>query len=165
MNLVDLIIIGFICFGVIKGFKNGLILEVFSFLGLFITFFLSTNLDNLISNEILKFININNEILNIVSFVFLFIVIQSLIVYFAKGFTKIAKIVYLGFLNSFLGSVFGGLKILLILLILVKIIFSFNLVSSRLIIESEIIMNLHVLSEIIFNSIELINEDIETNLI
>lgn len=165
MNLVDLIIIGFICFGVIKGFKNGLIIEVFSFLGLFITFFLSTNLDNLLSNEILKFVNINNEILNIVSFVFLFIVIQSLIVYFAKGFTKIAKIVYLGFLNSFLGSVFGGLKILLILLILVKIIFSFNLVSSRLIIESEIIMNLHILSEIIFNSIELINEDIETNLI
>jgi len=165
MNLVDLIIIGFICFGVIKGFKNGLIIEVFSFLGLFITFFLSTNLDNLISNEILKFVNINNEILNIVSFVFLFIVIQSLIVYFAKGFTKLAKIVYLGFLNSFLGSVFGGLKILLILLILVKIIFSFNLVSSGLIIESEIIMNLHILSEIIFNSIELINEDIETNLI
>lgn len=165
MNLVDLIIIGFICFGVIKGFKNGLIIEVFSFLGLFITFFLSTNLDNLLSNEIMKFVNINNEILNIVSFVFLFIVIQSLIVYFAKGFTKIAKIVYLGFLNSILGSVFGGLKILLILLILVKIIFSFNLVSSRLIIESEIIMNLHVLSEIIFNSIELINEDIETNLI
>ena len=165
MNLVDLIIIGFICFGVIKGFKNGLIIEVFSFLGLFITFFLSTNLDNLISNEILKFVNINNEILNIVSFVFLFIVIQSLIVYFAKGFTKLAKIVYLGFLNSFLGSVFGGLKILLILLILVKIIFSFNLVSSRLIIESEIIMNLHILSEIIFNSIELINEDMETNLI
>jgi membrane protein required for colicin V production len=165
MNLVDLIIIGFICFGVIKGFKNGLIIEVFSFLGLFITFFLSTNLDNLLSNEILKFVNINNEILNIVSFVFLFIVIQSLIVYFAKGFTKIAKIVYLGFLNSILGSIFGGLKILLILLILVKIIFSFNLVSSRLIIESEIIMNLHVLSEIIFNSIELINEDIETNLI
>lgn len=165
MNLVDLIIIGFICFGVIKGFKNGLIIEVFSFLGLFITFFLSTNLDNLLSNEILKFVNINNEILNIISFVFLFIVIQSLIVYFAKGFTKIAKIVYLGFLNSILGSIFGGLKILLILLILVKIIFSFNLVSSRLIIESEIIMNLHVLSEIIFNSIELINEDIETNLI
>lgn len=165
MNLVDLIIIGFICFGVIKGFKNGLIIEVFSFLGLFITFFLSTNLDNLLSNEILKFVNINNEILNIVSFVFLFIVIQSLIVYFAKGFTKIAKIVYLGFLNSILGSIFGGLKILLILLILVKIIFSFNLVNSRLIIESEIIMNLHVLSEIIFNSIELINEDIETNLI
>ena len=165
MNLIDFLIIGFICFGVIKGFKNGLIIEVFSFLGLFITFFLSTNLDNLISNEILKFVNINNEILNIVSFVFLFIVIQSLIVYFAKGFTKLAKIVYLGFLNSFLGSVFGGLKILLILLILVKIIFSFNLVSSSLIIESEIIMNLHILSEIIFNSIELINEDMETNLI
>ena len=165
MNLIDLLIIGFICYGVIKGFKNGLIIEVFRFIGLFISFFLSTNLDNLLSNEILKFININYEVLNIISFVFLFIVIQSLIVYFAKGFTKLSKIVYLGFLNSFLGSVFGGLKILLILLILVKIIFSFNLVSGGLIIESEIIMNLHVLSEIIFNSIELINEDIETNLI
>ena len=165
MNLIDLLIIGFICFGVIKGFKNGLIIEVFSFSGLFISFVLSTNLDNLLSNEILRFLNINYEILNIVSFVFLFIVIQSLIVYFAKGFTKLAKIVYLGFLNSFLGSFFGGLKILLILLILVKIIFSFNLVSSGLIIESEIIMNLHILSEIIFSSIELINEDIETNLI
>ena len=81
-----------------------------------------------------------------------------LIIYIAKGFTKLAKVVYLGLLNSLLGGVFGGLKLLLILLIIVKIIFSLNLLSNNIISESSIIIQLHILSEILFNSFEISQE-------
>jgi len=50
------------------------------------------------------------------------------------------------------------LKLLLILLIIVKIIFSLNLLSNNVISESSIIIQLHILSEILFNSFELSQE-------
>ena len=85
----------------------------------------------------------------------IFILSYLLIIYLAKGFTKLAKVVYLGLLNSLLGGVFGGLKLLLILLIITKIIFSLNLLSNNIISESSIMIHLHVLSEILFNSFEI----------
>ena len=84
--------------------------------------------------------------------------IRDSIIYLAKGFTKLAKVVYLGLLNSVLGGVFGGLKLLLILLIFTKIIFSLNLLSNNIISESSIMIHLHVLSEILFNSFEVTKE-------
>jgi len=158
MNLIDLIIIAIIGFGIIRGYSKGLIIELSSFFGIFISFFIAGNVDNLLSNEISAFISVNSDLLNTISFIIIFILSYLLIIYLAKGFTKLAKVVYLGLLNSLLGGVFGGLKLLLILLIIIKIIFSLNLLSNNIISESSIMIHLHVLSEILFNSFEITQE-------
>ena len=158
MNLIDLIIIAIIGFGIIRGYSKGLIIELSSFFGIFISFFIAGNVDNLLSNEISAFISVNSDLLNTISFIIIFILSYLLIIYLAKGFTKLAKVVYLGLLNSVLGGVFGGLKLLLILLIITKIIFSLNLLSNNIISESSIMIHLHVLSEILFNSFEITQE-------
>lgn len=158
MNLIDLIIIAIIGFGIIRGYSKGLIIELSSFFGIFISFFIAGNVDNLLSNEISAFISVNSDLLNTISFIIIFIFSYLLIIYLAKGFTKLAKVVYLGLLNSLLGGVFGGLKLLLILLIITKIIFSLNLLSNNIISESSIMIHLHVLSEILFNSFEITQE-------
>lgn len=158
MNLIDLIIIAIIGFGIIRGYSKGLIIELSSFFGIFISFFIAGNVDNLLSNEISAFISVNSDLLNTISFIIIFILSYLLIIYLAKGFTKLAKVVYLGLLNSVLGGVFGGLKLLLILLIITKIIFSLNLLSNNIISESSIMIHLHVLSEILFNSFEITKE-------
>ena len=158
MNLIDLIIIAIIGFGIIRGYSKGLIIELSSFFGIFISFFIAGNVDNLLSNEISAFISVNSDLLNTISFIIIFILSYLLIIYLAKGFTKLAKVVYLGLLNSLLGGVFGGLKFLLILLIITKIIFSLNLLSNNIISESSIMIHLHVLSEILFNSFEITQE-------
>ena len=158
MNLVDLIIIAIIGFGIIRGYSKGLIIELSSFFGIFISFFIAGNVDNLLSNEISAFISVNSDLLNTISFIVIFILSYLIIIYLAKGFTKLAKVVYLGLLNSLLGGVFGGLKLLLILLIITKIIFSLNLLSNNIISESSIMIHLHVLSEILFNSFEITQE-------
>ena len=118
MNLIDLIIIAIIGFGIIRGYSKGLIIELSSFFGIFISFFIAGNVDNLLSNEISAFISVNSDLLNTISFIIIFILSYLLIIYLAKGFTRLAKVVYLGLLNSLLGGVFGGLKLLLILLII-----------------------------------------------
>ena len=158
MNLTDLIIIAIIGFGIIRGYSKGLIIELSSFFGIFISFFIAGNVDNLLSNEISAFVSVNSDLLNTISFIIIFILSYLLIIYLAKGFTKLAKVVYLGLLNSVLGGVFGGLKLLLILLIITKIIFSLNLLSNNIISESSIMIYLHVLSEILFNSFEITQE-------
>ena len=165
MNLIDLIIIALLGYGVIKGYKKGLIIELSSFFGVFISFFISINLDDIVSKNIVELININFDILNIVVFILIFLLSYSAIIFIAKGFTKLIKFVYLGLLNSLLGSLFGGLKLLLILMIIVKIIFSFNLIPMKMLSESNLMIQLHVLSEIIFNSVEIINYEHPNNLI
>ena len=158
MNLIDLIIIAIIGFGMIRGYSKGLIIELSSFFGIFISFFIAWNVDNFLSNEISAFISVNSDLLNTISFIIIFILSYLLIIYLAKGFTKLAKVVYLGLLNSVLGGVFGWLKLILILLIITKIIFSLNLLSNNIISESSIMIHLHVLSEILFNSFEITQE-------
>ena len=165
MNLIDLIIIALFGYGIIKGYNKGLIIELSSFFGIFISFFISTNLDDIISKQIVELVNINFDIVNILVFILVFLLSYSAIIFIAKGFTKLVKFVYLGLLNSLLGSLFGGLKLLLILIILSKIIFSFSLIPLKSLSESVLIIQLHILSEIIFNSLEIVNYEYQNNLI
>ena len=165
MNLIDLVIIALLGYGLINGYKKGLIIELSSFFGVFISFFISINLDDIVSKKIAELININYDILNIIVFILIFLLAYSSIIFIAKGFTKLIKFVYLGLLNSLLGSLFGGLKLLLILMIIAKIIFSFNLIPMKMLSESNLMIQLHILSEIIFNSVEIINYEYQNNLI
>ncbi|MDA8630012.1 CvpA family protein [Flavobacteriaceae bacterium] len=165
MNFIDLIIIAIISFGIIRGYSKGLIVELSSFFGIFISFFIAGNIDNLLSQQIVKYINLNIDIVNIISFIIIFGLSYSLIIFFAKGFTKLAKIIYLGLLNSLMGSVFGGLKLLLILLIVTKVIFSINLLSFTIVSESSLMIQLHILSEILFDSFEISREIYQDSLI
>ena len=165
MNLIDLIIIALFGYGIIKGYNKGLIIELSSFFGIFISFFISTNLDDIISKQIVELVNINFDIVNIIVFILVFLLSYSALIFIAKGFTKLIKFVYLGLLNSLLGSLFGGLKLLLILIILSKIIFSFSLIPLKTLSESVLIIQLHILSEIIFNSLEIVNYEFPNNLI
>ena len=165
MNFIDLIIIAIISFGIIRGYSKGLIVELSSFFGIFISFFIAGNIDNLLSQQIVKYINLNIDIVNIISFIIIFGLSYSLIIFFAKGFTKLAKIIYLGLLNSLMGSIFGGLKLLLILLIVTKVIFSINLLSFTIVSESSLMIQLHILSEILFDSFEISREIYQDSLI
>ena len=165
MNFIDLIIIAIISYGIIRGYSKGLIVEISSFFGIFISFFIAGNIDNLMSQQIVKYINLNLDIVNIISFIIIFGLSYSLIIFFAKGFTKLAKIVYLGLLNSLMGSIFGGLKLLLTLLIVTKVIFSINLLSFTIISESSLMIQLHILSEILFDSFEISREIYQDSLI
>ena len=158
-------IIALLGYCVIKGYKKGLIIELSGFFGVFISFFISINLDDIVSKYIVELITINFDILNIVVFILIFLLSYSAIIFIAKGFTKLIKFVYLGLLNSLLGSLFGGLKLLLILMILSKIIFSLNLIPVKTLSESNLMIQLHILSEIIFNSVEIINYEYPNNLI
>ena len=84
MNLIDLVIIAIICFGIIRGYSKGLIIELSSFFGIFVSFFIAGNIDDLLSQQIVNYINLNLDIVNIISFIILFALSYSLIIFFVK---------------------------------------------------------------------------------
>ena len=165
MNFIDLLIIAIIGFGIIRGFTKGLIVELSSFFGIFISFLIAGNLDDLMSKEILEFLKINIDIVNTISFIIVFILSYLVIIMIAKGFTKLAKIIYLGFLNSLMGAIFGGLKVILILLIITKILFSLNISTESFFYDSSLIIYLHILSEVLFDFFEISKEVYQDNLV
>ena len=72
MNYFDIIIICILSFGFIKGFLKGFFNEVSSFIGFFIGLIGATMFSENLSNLILKIIDLDLKILNIISFIFLF---------------------------------------------------------------------------------------------
>ena len=122
MNYFDIIIICLLSFGFIKGFLKGFFNEVSSFIGFFIGLIGATMFSENLSNLILKIIDLELKILNIISFIFLFIVITILFSIIGKSLTKLMKFASLGMINRLFGGIFSFGKYLVILSFIVLLI-------------------------------------------
>ena len=122
MNYFDIIIICILSFGFIKGFLKGFFNEVSSFIGFFIGLIGATMFSENLSNLILKIIDLDLKILNIISFIFLFIVITILFSLIGKSLTKLMKFASLGTINRLFGGIFSFGKYLVILSFIVLLI-------------------------------------------
>ena len=120
MNYLDIFIACLVLLGSYRGFSKGLINELSSVLAVILGVYGSLKFSDLT----LTFININfttqlesinDSYLKIFSFAFTFIIIIFSVSLLAKLLTKIAKVMFLGFVNKLLGGVFGGVKYVLII--------------------------------------------------
>lgn len=119
LNYLDIFIVCLIALGFYRGFSKGLIIELTSILALILgaygslkfsglTFdFISTTFPNQLES-------IEQSYIKIFSFAFTFVVIIVSISVAGKALTKIAKILFLGFLNKLFGGLFGAIKYVLI---------------------------------------------------
>ena len=115
MNMFDVVVLILVAYGLISGFKKGFIVEISGMIALGVgitgTFKFSENL----GNYLVIYIDWEPEIIQIVSFILLFIGIVYVISILAKMLTKALKIILLGGINRLLGALFGILKWMLIL--------------------------------------------------
>ena len=120
MNYFDIFIVCLILLGSYRGFSKGLINELSSVFALILGVYGSLKFSDLT----LTFVNINfaaqlesinDSYLKIFSFAFTFVIIIFSVSLLAKLLTKIAKVMFLGFVNKLLGGVFGGVKYVLII--------------------------------------------------
>ena len=91
-------------------------------MGFFIGLIGATMFSENLSNLILKIIDLDLKILNIISFVFLFIVITILFSLIGKSLTKLMKFASLGMINRLFGGIFSFGKYLVILSFIVLLI-------------------------------------------
>jgi len=123
---IDLIVIVVLLYAFLKGFSNGLVNELASFLGLLIGAIISYSFSDDLSKIIDDYVEIDEQILNILSFIILFISTSVLFTFAGKSLTKLIKYISLGTINRLLGGIFSSLKFLIIIVSISMVINYFS---------------------------------------
>ena len=126
MIYIDLIVIVVLLYAFLKGFSNGLVNELASFLGLLIGAIISYSFSDDLSKIIDDYVESDGQILNILSFILLFILTSLLFTIAGKYMTKLIKYISLGTINRLLGGIFSSLKFLIIIVSISMVINYFS---------------------------------------
>lgn len=126
MDVLDIVILALLVFGLINGFKKGFFVEVTSLIALIAGVYGAIHFSNYAADFLMDKVDWNEKTVNITAFAITFIVIILVITLAGKALTKLADFAALGILNKFLGGIFGVLKIAVILSVVLIIFDSMN---------------------------------------
>lgn len=128
VNFLDLIIGLPIVLMAISGFRNGFIKEIASLVALLLGLYFAIYFSDVVADWLLQYFDISHRWLFIVAFILTFIVVVLLVSLIGKLLSKIASLAALGFLNRFIGLVFGILKGIVIMSALIML---FEMIDSK----------------------------------
>ena len=117
-NLLDVIILAVVAFGLWRGSVAGLIRELSQLLGVFVGFALALQLMRpaaIFMVSVVNVVDMSIEAVALVAFVVVFVVVYLVVYLLARFLERIAYGVKLGPINKFLGSILGALKSALVL--------------------------------------------------
>lgn len=103
LDIVILVILGLLAF---RGLTQGLIKSLAGFLGLIVGVMLAGRFHQSLSESLFSFIS-NPDIANIVAFVAIILAVWLIFVIIGNLLTRLASIVFLGWVNRLGGAVFG----------------------------------------------------------
>ena len=115
MSFLDIILGLLLIYGLYKGFKNGLFVEIASIVALIAGIFGAMHFSYIASDYLTEHVEWSDRITTLTSFVITFIVIVTAVHFAAKLLTKIANFAMLGLINKIAGALFGALKVAIIL--------------------------------------------------
>jgi len=113
MNYLDIIIVVILCYCVIRGVFRGLIKELSSIIGVFSGFYAAYTYYTVVAKPLSEWIS-NPGYLNIMSFMVIFCVVFLVISILGVIINYLLKLAFLGWFDRFCGAVFGAMKGLLI---------------------------------------------------
>ena len=128
MNYLDIVITAPILYGLIKGFSNGLIKEITGLLSLIIGIYVAVNFSKILEPHLSGFFDNYEQFKPILAFTILFVVTILIIKLIGVLVNKLTKALALGFISRVFGSIFGGLKIALIISFLLTIESKFEMI-------------------------------------
>lgn len=115
MGFLDVILGLLLLYGLWKGFRNGLLVEVASIIALIAGIYGAIHFSYYAGDYLSQNMDWEKRYINITAFIITFIVIVIVVHMAGKFLTKIANFAMLGLLNKIAGAVFGTLKIAVIL--------------------------------------------------
>lgn len=118
MNLFDLFIAAIVIYAFVKGFLKGLFVEIASLIALAGGVYGAVHFSYLVADILKDYVNWSENYISLTAFGITFVAIVIAVSMLGKALTKIADLAALGFLNKVLGGVFGLLKSILILSVL-----------------------------------------------
>jgi membrane protein required for colicin V production len=126
MNLLDIILLVPLVWLAYRGLRRGLIIELASLAALILGIYASIHFSWFAADLLAEWLNIEPEYMSIVSFIVTFIAVVVLVYSVGKVIEKMVDMVALGFLNKLLGSVFGLIKAVLFMSVILLLISSFD---------------------------------------
>ena len=115
MGILDVILGLLLLYGLFKGVKNGLLIELASLIALIAGLYGAIHFSYIVGAYLSNNMDWSESAMNTTAFILTFIIIIILVNLIAKLLTKIADLAMLGLLNKIMGGIFGALKIAVIL--------------------------------------------------
>ncbi|SRR5690554_4602778 len=154
MNLLDITLLTLLLISFIRGLWSGFFVSLASFISLLAGIFVAIKFSSFTAGFLRDSLSKEWEHIEIIAFAITFVAVVIGITLLAKIFTKIADFSGLGWINKILGGVFGVLKTVLILSVVLhffqKINQSHSLITKEKLEESILYQPVSEVSEIIF---------------
>lgn len=115
MSFLDIILGLLLLYGLYKGLKNGLFIELASIVALVAGIYGAIHFSYYAGDYLSQNMQWEERYINIAAFVITFIAIVIVVHFAAKLLTKVASIAMLGLLNRIAGGIFGVVKVAVIL--------------------------------------------------
>jgi len=126
MNFIDIVLVVVILYFAYKGFKNGLIIEVFTLLALILGIYAGIHFSDGTANLMHEHWGFDSEYLPIIAFTFTMLGVGAMIYFGGKFLEKVVDISGLSIANKLGGLGFAVLKALYILSVLIVMIESYD---------------------------------------
>jgi membrane protein required for colicin V production len=110
MNFMDIILLVPLIYAGWKGFKHGLIIEVFTLLALFVGLYAGIHFSDFASKWLKESFDWNSEYLPVVAFTITFLAVGAMVYFAGKALEKVIKVVNLSPVNKGFGVLFSVLK-------------------------------------------------------
>ncbi|WP_269226854.1 CvpA family protein [Flavobacterium eburneipallidum] len=126
MSFLDIILGSLLAFGLYKGIKNGLFVEVSSLISLLLGIYFAVKFSILTADVLSGIVHWNPKTIQITAFILTFILVVIGISLLAKFLTGIADFAQLGWINKLGGGFFRLLKTILIVSIFLNLFEKIN---------------------------------------
>ncbi len=126
MNYLDILLLIPILFGAWKGFKKGLIIELFTLLALLVGIYAAIHFSDYMINVLSDSFEYDGEYAPVAAFILTFLIVGAMVYFLGKALEKVINIVQLSALNKFAGIVFGATKMLFVSSVIVVILESID---------------------------------------
>ena len=115
MSFFDIILGAFLCYSFYKGIRNGLFVELASFLSLILGIYIAIKFSAVLKAVLSGWLHWNPFTIQVIAFILTFIVVVIGLYWLGKFLTSIADFAFLGWINSLGGGFFRVLKTILII--------------------------------------------------
>jgi membrane protein required for colicin V production len=126
MNYLDIIILALVALLVINGAMKGFIISLASLIALVLGIYIAVNFSNYIEVVLAENVHPSHTWLPILSFTITFLIVVIVVMLLAKALEKLVNLVGMGILNHFFGAVFGLVKGILLVSVLLFIIAGYD---------------------------------------
>ncbi|ESU29153.1 transmembrane protein [Flavobacterium limnosediminis JC2902] len=115
MGFIDIILAALLVFGLIKGIRNGLFVELASLISLFVGIYVAIKFSYAVRSAVGSVVSWSPKTVQVTAFILTLIVVVIGIHLLAKALTGIASFAFMGWLNTAGGGLFATIKTILLL--------------------------------------------------